>query len=70
VTAWGGGHFNLSTATLIKSTITRNKAKGGSAGAGGLAGNALGGGVYNGGSISIDALTVISGNTPANRYGC
>jgi hypothetical protein len=35
-----------------------------------VAGNALGGGVYNGGSIWIDALTVIYGNTPDNRYGC
>ena len=25
---------------------------------------------FNGGSISIDALTVISGNTPDNRCGC
>jgi hypothetical protein len=37
---------------------------------GGHAGNALGGGVYNGGSISIDAPTIISGNAPDNRYGC
>jgi hypothetical protein len=41
----GGGLFNLGTATLIKSTITGNTAKGGSAGAGGPAGNALDGGV-------------------------
>jgi hypothetical protein len=58
-----GGLYNLGTATLSNSTITRNKAKGGQAG------NALGG-VYSTGSIAIDALTVISGNTPDNRYGC
>ena len=29
-----------------------------------------GGGVYNAGSIVIDALTVISGNSPENRHGC
>jgi hypothetical protein len=42
----------------------------GSAGAGGLASNALGGGVYNAGSIPIDAPTVIYGNAPDDRYGC
>jgi hypothetical protein len=54
---------------LINSTIKRNKAKGGSA-SGGLSGNALSGGVYNARSIAIDALTVIFGNAPDNRYGC
>ena len=66
----GGGLYNLGTATVVNSLIKRNKAKGGSAGSGGLAGKALGGGVYNAGSISIDALTVIYGNSPDNRYGC
>jgi hypothetical protein len=65
-----GGLYRLGTATLIKSTVTRNKVKWGAADAGTLAGSALGGGVYNAGGISIDALTVISGNAPDNRYGC
>jgi hypothetical protein len=38
--------------------------------AGGLVGNALGGGVYSTGSIAIDALTVIYGHLPEDRYGC
>jgi hypothetical protein len=70
----GGGLFNLGTASLTKSTIAGNKARGGSAGAGGLAGNGLGGGVYNGAdagaTISIDPLTFVPGNTSDNRYGC
>jgi hypothetical protein len=33
-------------------------------------GDTLGGGVSNGGSISIGALTIISGNSPDNHYGC
>ncbi len=44
------------------------------AGAGGVSGNALGGGVYNwvdaGATIMIAPLTFIYGNKPDNRYGC
>ena len=45
-------------------------------GAGGLPGNALGGGVYNDkvwnrlATISIDPSTVISGNQPDSCFGC
>jgi hypothetical protein len=65
----GGELYNLGTASLTKSFVNRNRAKGGSAGAGGLDGVALSGGVDDAGGISIDALTVICGNTPDNRYG-
>ncbi len=67
----------MGTATLNKSLITRNKAKGGEAGSGGAAGVGMGGGVYNEivaeASISIDALTAIFSNFAdlfPDRYGC
>jgi hypothetical protein len=56
----------MGIATLTKSIIAGNKAKGGAAGSGGTAGLGVGGGVYNDvlfdATISIDALTAIFGN--------
>ncbi len=43
---------------------------GGAAGPGGLAGSGIGGGVYNSGTISIDALTVIFGNDAHEWKDC
>jgi hypothetical protein len=71
----GGGLFNfVGTVSIAQCIITDNLAEGGAGGAGGMAGTAHGGGVYNdkvdGGTISIDALTVIFGNTPDDCFGC
>ena len=73
--ALGGGLFNgnapgkIGTAILAETTFTGNKAEGGAAGSGGSPGVGVGGGVYNGGEISIDALTLIFGNAPDDWFG-
>ncbi len=72
----GGGLCNQGSVTLIQCLITGNKAQAGAAGSGGLAGEAWGGGVYNdllsdpAATISIDAWTLLYGNTPDDRFGC
>ena len=51
-----------SSATVSASSITHNQALGGGAGAGGSDGQGLGGGVYDLGTFTKDALTVIKNN--------
>jgi hypothetical protein len=72
----GGGIYNQGTLTLIQSTINGNKSNGGAGGSGGSGGTdglGKGGGVCNIGTISIDALTAIFGNTAdafSDCFGC
>ena len=68
--ALGGGLDNIGNAYVTKCLIASNAATGGTAGAGGQAGDALGGGICNSGTIQIDALTFIFGNSPDDRFGC
>src|SRR5437867_2710630 len=65
------GHFipglemlesRTSSLTLRTSTVTKNHANGGDAGAGGSAGEGIGGGVYNLGTFDFDAFTLIGKN--------
>jgi hypothetical protein len=60
----GGGLYNDAGATLTVSvsTIKRNSADGGAAGAGGSDGQGVGGGVYNLGTFNVDTFTVIKDN--------
>jgi len=60
----GGGVYNdhSSFLTLRASTVTKNHANGGDAGAGGTNGQGVGGGVYNLGLFDYDDLTRIDDN--------
>jgi hypothetical protein len=60
----GGGLFNNTgaTLTLAGSTVTQNMALGGEEGTGGSDGQGIGGGIYNFGTFSFDAATIIALN--------
>jgi hypothetical protein len=60
----GNSAFGVSSLTVTGSTVTHNDADGGAAGAGGSAGQGIGGGLYlaAGGSVCIDVNTVIVHN--------
>jgi hypothetical protein len=52
-----------STLSLYGCQVTQNAATGGQGGAGGTAGDGVGGGVYNLGRFGLDLLTSVAGNS-------
>jgi hypothetical protein len=47
---------------VLSTVILGNRADGGAAGAGGSAGQGVGGGVYNLGTFDLDTASIIAGN--------
>jgi hypothetical protein len=66
---FGGGIFvdTGATATALSSEILDNQADGGVAGAGGVDGQGVGGGVYNLGAFFLDARSTVADNHASNN---
>jgi hypothetical protein len=65
-----GGAYNDATSslTLQTSSVTKNDADGGDGDHGGANGEGIGGGVYNLGTLDVDALTVIFENHASTNH--